>query len=67
MKEEFRVNIDYSKYKGRYVAIVDKKVVTSGVNAKQVLEEARSKHPKKEVVLRKIPEEETLILVVRCV
>lgn len=64
MRRELR--IDFTKYRGKYIAIVGKKVVASGENAKVVLDHARVKHPKKEVVLRKIPEEETLILVVEC-
>lgn len=66
MKEKFKIEIDFTKYKGKYVALVDKKIVASGENAKVVLEEAKSKYPKKEIVLRKIPEEETLILVIKC-
>ena len=62
MKQEFKINMDFTKYKGKYVALVDKKIVASGENAKIVFEKAKSKYPKKEIVLRKIPEEETLIL-----
>lgn len=56
------LKLDFKKHKGKYVAIVDNQVVASGVNAKEVLDEASRKYPTKEVVLRKIPEEETLIL-----
>lgn len=64
MRRESKINL--TRYRGRYVAIVGKKVVASGKNAKVVLDHARTKRPGKEIVLRKIPEEETLILVVRC-
>jgi hypothetical protein len=59
MRREFRINTDFTKYKGMYVALVDKKVVASGKNAKVVLDIAKTKYPTKEIVLRKIPEEET--------
>jgi hypothetical protein len=62
MKKEFETNINFTKYKGKYIALVGKKIVTSGKNAKVVLDGARAKYPKKEIVLRKIPEEETLVL-----
>jgi len=58
------LGINFTKYKGKYIALVNEKVVASGENAKVVLVRAKAKHPKKEIVLRKIPEEETLILVV---
>ncbi len=63
--QKLKINVDFSRYKGKYVAIVDDNIVVSGDNAEKVLEEARSKYPKKKVVLRKIPEEETMILVIR--
>jgi hypothetical protein len=35
-KKPFFVAVDFSKYKGRYVAVVGKRVVASGTNAKRV-------------------------------
>jgi len=58
---EFYVKADLSKYKGKYVAIVDDKVVASGDNAKEVWEEAKKKFPNKNPLLAKIPREDTLI------
>ncbi len=63
--QELKVKIDFSKYKGKYVAIIDNRIVASGGNAVKVLEEARLKNPGKEPVLRKIPEEEAMILVIK--
>jgi len=54
---------DLSKYKGLYMAIIDDKVVTSGENAKQVLE-CKRKYPDKALTIAKIPQEETLVLVI---
>lgn len=58
---EFYVKTDLSKYKGRYVAIVEDKVVASGENAKKVWEEAKKKSGKIPTLV-KIPKEEALIL-----
>ncbi len=59
---EFYVKTDLSKYGGKYVAIVENNVVSSGDNAKKVWEEAKKKFPSKKPLLAKIPREETLIL-----
>lgn len=63
MMNETDVKVDFKQHKGKYVAIVDCSIVASGVNAKEVLDTAKKKHASGEIVLRKIPEEETLILV----
>ena len=63
-KQDFNINIDFSKYRGKYIALIDKKIVGSGKNAKLILDHIKARYPKKEIVLRKIPEEETLILVI---
>ena len=60
---EFYLKADLSKYEGKYIAIVDDKVITSGNNAKIVFEEAQKK-PGKIPTLAKVPKEEALIL--RC-
>ena len=58
---EFYVKANLKEYEGKYVAIVGDKVVASGTNAKEVLEEAKKKYPNKLPALAKIPKEETLI------
>jgi len=45
-----------------YVVLVNNKVVSSEKNAKKVLEEAKSKYPKTELVLKKVPEEALILL-----
>lgn len=57
---EFYLKADLSKYEGKYVAIVGDKVVASGDNAKEVLEEAKRKTGKTPT-LAKIPTEDTFI------
>ncbi len=56
------VNANLSKYRGQYVAIVDKKVVTHGDNAKEVWENAKRQHPDKIPALTKIPRDDILVL-----
>jgi len=55
----------FAKYKGLYVAIVDDKIVSYGKDAKKVLKKAKKKYPKSEIILKKILEEEALILITR--
>ena len=59
---EWYAEADLSKYKGKYVAILDKKVVASGINAKKVIEEAKRKYPRKKSFLAKVAGDETLVL-----
>ena len=58
---EFYLKADLSKYEGKYVAIIEDKVIASGDNAKKVLEEARRKIPDKTPTLAKIPTADTFI------
>jgi hypothetical protein len=58
---EFFVKADLRKYSGRYIAIVEDKVIASGENAKRVFEEAKMKTGKIPTIA-KIPKEEALIL-----
>ena len=57
---QFYLTADLHKYEGKYIAIVDDKVVTSGDNAKYVFEEAKRKTGKIPT-LAKIPTEDTFI------
>jgi len=59
---EWFVSHDLDKYKGRWIAIVDEKVVSSSDNAKVALDEAKKKYPGKRPVLAKLPKGEALIL-----
>jgi ABC-type molybdate transport system substrate-binding protein len=60
---EWFVKTDLSRYKGKYVAIADQKVVSSGYDAKKVYEEARKKAPQSKPALAKIPSEDVMVLV----
>ena len=57
---EFYLKADLHKHEGKYIAIVDDKIVASGYNAKEVIEEAERKTGKKPA-LAKVPTEDTFI------
>ncbi len=59
---QFYVTANLHKYEGKYVAIVEDKVVASGETIPIVLESARKKTGK-EPLIAKIPGEDTLIMV----
>ncbi len=60
---EFYSVTDMSRYAGKWVAILDKEVIASGDDLKQVYEEAMKKAGNKEPLFARIPkEQETLIL-----
>ena len=58
---EWFAKADLTKYSGRYVVIVNKKVVASGTNAKKVFEEAKRKRFRGKSVLAKISGDETFV------
>ena len=62
---EFYLKADLSKYEGKYIAIVEDKVVAFGKNAKKVFEEAKKKFPDKTPTLSKIPKDDTLVLIIK--
>mgnify|MGYP000660350989 CR=1 FL=1 len=59
---EFYLNADLSEYAGKWIAIVDGKVVASGDRADEVMEEAEKKYPNKEITLAKVPTDDILVL-----
>ena len=63
-RKRFFAAIDFSRYKGRYVAVVGRRVVASGKNAKQVWLDAKMKHPTARPELHKVPKGETLVLII---
>lgn len=62
-KRRLFVAIDFSKYKGRYVAIVGRRIVASGKDAEQVWSQAKKKHPDAQPELLKVSKGETLVLI----
>lgn len=53
---------DLSRYRGRHIAILEGRVVSSGRNARDVWQRANRKHPGKDFLMAKVPEEDLLIL-----
>ena len=64
MEKEFAfyLKTDLHKYEGRYIAIVEDKIISSGDNAKEVYEKAEKQTGKKPL-LAKVPTEDALIFV----
>ena len=60
--EWFR-HTDLGRYKGRYVIIRGRRIISSGKSPDRLLQKFRRKYPKETPLLAKIPDEETLILV----
>ena len=55
------LNADLKDYAGKYIAIADEKVVSSGEDPREVYEKAKLAHPESEVVLWKVPAGEAFI------
>ncbi|MBI2660622.1 succinyl-CoA synthetase subunit alpha [Candidatus Woesearchaeota archaeon] len=58
---EFFMKTDLSHFIGKWIAICNEKIVSSGNNPKQVFQEARRKCPSERPLLAKVPEKETMI------
>jgi len=59
---EFFIQSDTSPYKGEWIAIADKKIVSHGIDAQVVYKEAKQKLPSAQVSLAKVPDKQVLIL-----
>ncbi len=59
---EFYINTDLSEYAGKWIAIVDGKVVASGDRADEVIDKVRKEYPDKKFLISKVPEPGMLIL-----
>ncbi|MBI4439685.1 succinyl-CoA synthetase subunit alpha [Candidatus Woesearchaeota archaeon] len=58
---EFFMKTDLSPFLGKWIAICDEKVVSSGENPKKVLSEAKETCPGHRPLLAKVPGKETMI------
>ncbi|MBI2084044.1 MAG: hypothetical protein HYT70_00280 [Candidatus Aenigmarchaeota archaeon] len=64
MKVEFKAKIDYEKYGGKYIAILDNEtIVGGGEDVKEVWEEARKKYPDGKISLMKVSRPQLMILI----
>lgn len=55
------LSMDLSSFKGQWVAISNKKVVSHGKSVKAVYSEAKAKLPNSRPLITKVPDEKTLI------
>jgi len=53
---EWYLTANLDKYVGKWIVIVNKKVIESGSNIKEMLESVRKKHPEARPLLVKVPE-----------
>jgi len=53
---EWYLDADLDEYVGKWVVILNKKVVASGTDIKGMLEDAKRKYPNKTPFLAKVPE-----------
>jgi hypothetical protein len=53
---------DLEEYEGKWVALVQGRIVASGSNAKKVYGEAKNKHPKEEPLMDKVYGKRILIV-----
>lgn len=63
-KRKLFVAVDFSKYKGKYVAIVKRRIVASGHDAEKVWLKAKRKYPDASPELLKVSTGKTLVLIV---
>ncbi len=59
---EFYINADLSEYAGKWIAIVDGKVVASGEDPEDVYMRAEERAQGREISLAYVPRDELLIL-----
>ena len=59
---DFFIKTPLTKYEGQYVAILGRKIVSSGPSARLVWLKAKKKHPKSLPTIAKIPKKEVLVL-----
>lgn len=59
---EFYINADLREYAGKWIAIVDGKVVASGDRADEVYNRAKRKYPNKIIAINKVPTDDILVL-----
>lgn len=58
---EFFMKTDLSHYIGKWIAICDEKIISSGDNPKEVFTGAKKVCPEHMLLLTKVPEKETMI------
>ena len=59
---EFYISADLSGYEGKWIAIVDGRIVASGDDAGVVYREAKEKYPNATIAIDRVPTEAVLFL-----
>lgn len=59
---DFFIKTNTSPYKGEWIAISGKKIVSHGKDAEEVYKDAKQKSKTSDISLAKIPEQDTLVL-----
>jgi hypothetical protein len=55
------MKLDLSPYLGKWIAVCNKKIVSSGDNVKEVFDEAKKQYPHEKPFIAKIPSGDTMI------
>ena len=59
---EWYIKADTQRYAGKWIAIVDQKIVASGDDAEKVYREAKTRCPEEKPSVAKVPSKEILAL-----
>lgn len=59
---DYFIRADTSAYKGEWIAISGKKIITHGKDAQEVYKKAKQKNPTTSISLAKVPNEQILVL-----
>ncbi|MFH0775310.1 MAG: DUF5678 domain-containing protein [bacterium] len=62
---EWYIKTDTNEYAGKWIAIVNQKIVVAGEDAKKVYQQAKENYPKEKPSLAKVPTKDTFILVLK--
>jgi len=65
VKNEFECLLslrDLGKYVGKWIAIVDEQIVTTGNTGREVLQRAKQAHPEKTPFIMKVPSSTVMLL-----
>ena len=59
---EFYINSDLNEHAGKWIAIIDERIVAKGDRVDEVIKEVKEKYPNKKFLLSKVPEPGLLVL-----
>ena len=61
---EWYIKSNTEKYTGKWIVIKDNRIVASGDDAERVYQTAHKKYPRAKLSITKVPDKDTLILVI---